>query len=109
MKSRMSLKMVHVRLKNRSQVKILEKPCVCTRGHIFSPIMMKLGQDVFLIKSWSCENGSFWVKNKVKSFEKPCVHSRGHILSPIIMKVGQNVCSHEILDKLENGLCWVKN
>ena len=32
-----------------------KKPCVCSRGHIFSPIIMKLGQNVvLLIKSWSC-------------------------------------------------------
>ena len=56
--------MVHVGSKTRSQVQILEKPCVCSRGHIFSPIIMKLGQNVFIDKILVVfENGSFWVKN----------------------------------------------
>ena len=42
----MSLKMSHVRSKTRSLSQILDKPCVCFRGHIFSPIIMKLGQNV---------------------------------------------------------------
>ena len=41
---------VHVGSKTRSQVQILEKPCVCSRGHIFNPIIMKLGQNVFIDK-----------------------------------------------------------
>ena len=38
------------RVKNyrRPQVQILENPIVCSRGHIFSPIIMKLGQNVFI-------------------------------------------------------------
>ena len=56
--------MGYVRLKSRSLVQILEKSCVCCRAHIFSPIIMKLGQDVCLGKiSDESENGSFWVKN----------------------------------------------
>ena len=54
MKSRISSKMVHVESKTRSQIQILEKPYVYSRGHIFSPIIMKLGQNVFIDKSWSC-------------------------------------------------------
>ena len=34
--------------KTRSLVQILEKPCVCSKSHIFSPIMMKLSQNVCL-------------------------------------------------------------
>ena len=53
------------------------------------------------------------VRSKTRSLgqilEKLCVHSRGHIFSPIIMKHGQNVCLDEILDKLENESCKVKN
>ena len=41
-------KMGHVRSKTRSLGQILEKPCVCSRGHIFSLIIMKLGQSVCL-------------------------------------------------------------
>ena len=47
-KSRTSLKMGHVRSKTRSQGQILEKPCVRSRGHIFSPIIKKLGHNVCL-------------------------------------------------------------
>ena len=46
----MSLKLGHVGSKTRSLGQILEKPCVRSRGHIFSPILMKLGQNVCLDK-----------------------------------------------------------
>ena len=56
--------MRHVRSKTTSLGQILEKPCVLPRGHIFSPIMMKLGQNVFLDKVWDeFENGSFQVES----------------------------------------------
>ena len=39
-------------------------PCVCSRGHIFSRILMKVGQDVCLDDiSDEFENGSHGVKN----------------------------------------------
>ena len=63
MKSWMSLKMGHVRSKTRSLGQILEKPCVCSRGHIFTPIIMKLGQNVCLDEiSDEFQNGLCWVK-----------------------------------------------
>ena len=34
--------------KTRSLSQILEKPCVCSRGHIFRLIIMKLGQNICL-------------------------------------------------------------
>ena len=50
--------------KTRSHGQILEKPSVCYSGHIFSPIIMKLGQNVFLDKiSDEPENGPCVVKN----------------------------------------------
>ena len=50
--------------KIRSPGQILEKPFVHSRGHIFSPIIMKLGQSVCLDEvSDKYENGSCWVKN----------------------------------------------
>ena len=56
--------MGHVGSKTRSLGQILEKPCVCSRGHIFSPIIMKLGQNVCLDEiSKAFENGSCQVKN----------------------------------------------
>ena len=46
----------------------LEKPSVHSRGHIFSPILMKLGQNIcFNEIRDEIENGSCWVKNKVTS------------------------------------------
>ena len=44
----MRLKMDHVGSKTKSLGQMLEKPYVCFRGHIFSPIIMKLDQDVCL-------------------------------------------------------------
>ena len=59
-----SLKMGHVRSKTRSLGQILEKPCVCATGHIFIPILWKLGQNVCLNEILDeFENGSCWVKN----------------------------------------------
>ena len=56
--------MGHAGSKTRSLDQILEKPCVCSRGLIFSPIIMKLGQNVFLNKVLDeCENGSCWLIN----------------------------------------------
>ena len=75
--------MGHVVSEIRSLGQILEKPCVRPRGQIFSPIIMKLGQNVCL--------------NEI------CIRSRGHIFSSIILKLGQNVCLDEIWDEFENG------
>ena len=62
--SRMSSKMGHVGSKTRSPGQILGKPCVRSRGHIFSRILMKVGQDVCLDDiSDEFENGSRGVKN----------------------------------------------
>ena len=65
MKSPMSSKMVYVGSEKRSQGQILEKPCVCSRGQIFSPIIMKLGQNVFIDKILDMfKNGSFRSKTR---------------------------------------------
>ena len=87
-------------------------PCVRSRGHIFSPIFMKLDQNVCLNKiSDEFEIASCGVKNRSlgQILENPCVRSRGHIFSQILMKVGQNVCLDKILDEFEIGSCGVKN
>ena len=56
--------MGHVGSKTRSPGQILEKPCVHSRGHIFSRILMKVGQDFCLDDiSDEFENGSRGVKN----------------------------------------------
>ena len=58
-KSCTKVKMGHVGSKTRSLGQILEKPCVCCRGHIFNPIIMKFGQNVCLdVVSHEFENGS---------------------------------------------------
>ena len=91
---------------------ISEKPHVHSRGHIFSLIIMKRGQDVCLDEiSGRFENGSCWVKTRslVQISEKSCVCSRSHISSPVFMKLGQNLCLDEISDVFENGSGQVKN
>ena len=63
-KSKTRLNMGHVGSKSRSLGQILEKPCVCSKGHVFSPIIIKLGQNVCLDEiSAKSENRSCWVKN----------------------------------------------
>ena len=96
--------MGQVRSKTRSVGQILEKHCVCSRGHIFSQII--LVRMFVLNKFWmSLKIGC--VESKTRSlghiFEIPCVHSKGHIFSLIIMKRGQNVCFDEVSDKFGNG------
>ena len=69
---------------------ILEKLCVPSRGHIFSPIIMKLCQNVCLSESWtSVKMGHVGSKTRSigKILEKPCVRSRCHLFNPIIMKL----------------------
>ena len=80
--------MGYAKSKNRSQDQILEKPCVCQRGHIFSLIIIKPGKNVCLDEiSDEFENGTLeWV------LEKPYVRFRCLIFSLIIMKLGQHVC-----------------
>ena len=65
MKSGMSLKMGQVESKTRSIGKIVEKkPCVRSKGYIFSLIVMKLGQNVYLDEVCDkFENGSCLVEN----------------------------------------------
>ena len=56
--------MGHVGSKTRSPGQMLEKPFVGSRGHIFSRILMKVGQDVCLDDfSDEFKNGSRGVKN----------------------------------------------
>ena len=57
-----SLKMGHVGARSLGQV--LEKPCIRFGGHIFSSIIMKLGQNVCLdVILDEYQNGLCWVKN----------------------------------------------
>ena len=94
--------MGYVGSKTRSLGQMLEKPCVRCRGHRFSPIIMKLGQNVCLDEiSDEFENGSCWVKTRSlgQVLEKPCVCCRANIFSQIIMKLGQKFFYDELSDE----------
>ena len=89
---------------------VFEKPCVRSRGQIFSPIIMKLCQNVGLDEiSNDLEYGSCRVKNQVTTSNLRKALCRGHIFSLIIIKLDQLVCPDEISHKFENGPCAVKN
>ena len=111
-KSWRRLKIVYVRSKTRSLGQILEKPYVCSRGHIFGPIIMKLGWNICPDESRTNTKMGH-AGSKIRSLgqvsEKPCVHFRGHIFSQKILKLGQNVCLDKISNEIENGLCKVRN
>ena len=58
--------MGHVRSKPRSLGQILQTPCVCSKGHNFSLVIIKLGQNVCLDEILDeSENGSCQVKKNV--------------------------------------------
>ena len=98
--------MGYVGSKTRSLGQMLEKPCVCFRGHIFGPIIMKLGENVCLDEiSDGFENGSCAAKTRSlgQILEKPRVLSRSHIFSLVHMKFGQNVCVNENPNKSKFG------
>ena len=60
----MSLKMGHVGLETMSLGQILEKPCVCCKGHIFRPIIMKVDENVCFEEILDeSKNGSCLVEN----------------------------------------------
>ena len=103
----MNLKLGHEGSKTRSLGQILEKPCVCSRCHIFSQVLVTFGPNVCLDKiSDKFEIGSCGAKTRSlgQILEKPCVRSRGHIFSSILMKLCQNVCLDKISDEFEIGV-----
>ena len=91
--------------KTRSQGQMLEKPCVRTRGHIFSPKITRFGQIICLDEiSDKLKMGHFW--SKIRSLGQMLeehVCSRGHIFSSIIMKLDQHGFLDKISHKFENG------
>ena len=108
MKSRTSLKMGHVGSKIRLLGQMLEKSCVRSRGHIFSQIIIKLGQNFCLNEMDEYENGSK-LRLLGQILEKLCVCSRDQIVGLTLTKLGQSVCLDEILDIFfKNASCWVK-
>ena len=95
--------MGHVGLKTRSLRHVLEKPCVLSKGHIFSPILMKLGQNVCIDNiSDEFETGLYRVKNQITwpNLRKPCVRPRDHNFGSILKKPSQNVCLYKISKKV---------
>ena len=108
--------MGHVGSKTRSLGQILQKLCVRSRSHIFSPILMKLCQTVCLDKNLY-DLKMCHVRSKTRSLgqilekkkKKPSLPSRGHIFNLILMKLDQNVCLDEIPDEFENGSCSVRD
>ena len=63
--------MGQVRSKTRSEGQILEKPCVSSRGHILSQIIMKLDQNVCFDEIW-------------KSLKIVCIGSKTRSLGQIL-------------------------
>ena len=91
----MSLKMCDVGSKSMLLGQVLEKFWVCSRGHFFSVILMKLGQNVCLNESRTdLKMGNVRLKTWSLGhiLEKPSVHSSGLIFILILMKLDQNVC-----------------
>ena len=91
--------MGHVGSKTRSLGQILEKPCLCSRGHTFNPIIMTLDWMFVLMKSpTSLKIGHVGSKTRLvgQMLEKPYVCSRGLIFSLIMMILDQHVCLDEI-------------
>ena len=86
----MSLKMGHVSSKTRSLGQMLEKPCACSRGHIFSLMILTRDQHVCLDEILH-KFGYGHVGSKTRSpgqiLEKPCEHSTGHIFSQVIINL----------------------
>ena len=104
--------MGHVKSKTRSLGQMLEKPCVHSRGHIFSLIIMKFVRLFSLMKfqtSLKIGHAGSKTRSLGQILEKPFVCSRGHIFSSIIMKPDQHVRLDEISHKFENGSCLLKN
>ena len=76
------------------KVQILEKFCVCSRGHIFCPVLLEFGQNICLMISWtSLKMGHMGSKTRLASqiLETPCIRYRSHIFSPVLLKDGHNV------------------
>ena len=59
--------MGHVGSKTRSLGQIIEKPCVRSIGHIFSPIVMKLDQNVCLYEFSDNFEKTGHVRSKTRS------------------------------------------
>ena len=85
----------------QAQGHMLEKLIVCSRGHIFSLIIMKFDK-IFVLMTSGTNLKMGHVGSQTGSLgqilEKPFVRSRGHIFSQIILKLEKNFCLDEILN-----------
>ena len=88
------VKLDHISSRTRSN---LTKHCVLSKGHIFSPILVKLSWNV-------CFDGHVELGHKV-GFEKHlvCAIETVYFL-PILMNLGQNVCLDEYLEEFGKPL-----
>ena len=86
--------------------------CEHSRGHSFSPIIIKLAQNDHL-DNMSVKLNMGDIGSKTRSvgqiIEKPCERSRGHSFGPIFIKLAQNDHLDNISVKVEYGWRWVKN
>ena len=97
MKSQTTSKSRLVGLKARSLDQILEKHCAHSRGRIFRPLIVKLGQNVCLDEiSDKFENVGSKTRSVIQNLEKHYVSCRGYIFSPIIIKLCQNFCLYNL-------------
>ena len=85
----------------KNLVKSFEKPCVHSRGHIFSLIIMKVGQNVCLHeisdKNLKMDHVGSKIRSLGQTLEKHCVCSRDQIFGLILMKLVQSFYLDESL------------
>ena len=93
---------INVGSKTRSVGQSVEKPCEHSRGHIFSPIFIKLAQNDHLDNN-SVNSNMGHATTKTRSvgqfIGKPYEHSRGNSFGPILPN----------LVAIEYGSLWVKD
>ena len=87
---------------------MLEKTSVCSRGHIFSPIIMKYDQYVCLEILHKFENRSCPVKNRLQVKSLKNLVYRRHFQSDN-HEILSEFFLDEISDEFENGSSWEKN
>ena len=106
--------MGHIGSKTRSLGQILEKPSVCCRGHLFSPVLTKLGHENVCVndipshRTLELDYFGSTTRSIGQILKKLYVSSRGHIFSLIHMKLGQNVYLNNISDEVESGSSRIK-
>ena len=82
----MSSKIGHVGSKPRPLGQILENPCVSSRGHIFSPILMNFCKNVCvdeILDQFEFVSCGSKTRSLGQILEKPCASSTGYVFSPL--------------------------